>query len=324
LPEQWVRQQESTKLANSILIGITILLGGGLVAGAVWLFVRQVRRGAIRWGPALKVAIVMAVLIGLAELNRLPGVDRAYNTSISFANFRLQVVVSLAVSLILGGVLLWLAVGLATSLYPEVWQVFRAGQRRIWRRDAAIALVVSLAVSAGIEKLVALFADHAQAYASLSFPLPPRGFDALSPGFGAFAHGLIYAIGESAVLGVAIYGICLAWRRRVWWFWPGAALVIVALGPAGAHSLAGWAAGWLMRAVPLLVAIALIAFFFRNNPLAYVLAAFCSTIATPLVELLSNPAPFFRWNGVLLGILAAATVLWLLAPGARPERPVGI
>jgi len=322
LPEQWVRQQESTKLANSALLGIAILLGSGFVAGAVWLFVRQVRQGAIRWGEALKMAIFMAILLGLAGLNQLPAVDRAYNTSISSLNFKLQVAVGLAVSFILAGVALWLVVGLATSLYPEAWQARRAEARRIWRRDAVIALIVSLAVSAGVEKLLALFAYYAHAYGTVGFPAPPQEFDALSPGLGVFVRSLVYGVGEAAALAVLIYGVRLGWRRCAWWFWFGGLLLIVALGPTGAHSLAEWGAGWVMRFVPLLAAVALIAVFFRNNPLAYVLAAFCSAVVPPLVALLSQPAPFFRWNGVLLGALAAVTVIWLLfAPASRSQQP---
>ncbi|MGH9375908.1 MAG: CPBP family glutamic-type intramembrane protease [Terriglobia bacterium] len=320
LPEQWLRRQQSTTLANSSLLGIRLLLIAGLVAGAVWLFVRQLRQGAIRWLRALKVAIVLAVLFGVSELNQLSSIDRAYNTSVSLLNFRLRAGISMGVSLILAGLCLWLVIGLAASLYPEAWQALQGNARRIWRRDAVIALAVSIAVSAGIEKLLALVADHAHAFGTSSFPSPPQGLDAFLPGIGAFVRGLVYAAAASAVLGVLIYGVSHGWRRRSRWLWLGGVFLLVALGPPGAHSLAQWGAVWLLRFIPLVAAVALIALFFRDNPLAYVLAAFVSAVAGPLVELFSQPARFFHWNGLLLGALTAVVIIWLLfAPGSRSQ-----
>lgn len=317
LPEQWLRRQQSRKLSNSILLGISILLGAGLIAGGVWLLVREVRKGSIRWLSALKVAIVLAIVLALEELNGLSSIGRNYDTSISLSSFRLEVGVSFLVAVIGGGALLWLAIALMMSLYPKSWQVLRGASRRIWRRDAIIALVTALAVSSGLERLLSLFANHFHAYVPVSFLGASSALDAYSPAFGIFFRGVVSGVGAAAALGILIYGVCLGWRRRAWWFWLGLALVLVALGPAGAHSSAEFALGWLDHFIPLLAAVVILMLFFRDNSLAYVAAAFCSVVAGPLLDLFSQPITFYRWNGALLALLAALVLIWLFLPGPK-------
>jgi hypothetical protein len=73
--------------------------------------------------------------------------------------------------------------------------------------------------------------------------------------------------------------------------------------------------GWAMNLVTLGVAIAIVAQFFRDNALAYVGAAFCALVANPLIDLLSQPPAFYRWNGLLLGLLTLAVLGWMLLTG---------
>ncbi|MGH9395539.1 MAG: CPBP family intramembrane glutamic endopeptidase [Terriglobia bacterium] len=317
LPESWVREQETSHLANSLLPGAAIVLGLGLMVGAIWLLVLQVKQGAVRWMAALKVAIILTILLALSELNSIPLLGRAYNTSISLSNFRLQIGVSYVVLVILGGALTWLLLALATSLYPESWLVLRTASRRVWRRDAAIAVAVTLAMGAGMDKLLELFANHFHAYVPIGFPGAPSGWASFSPGLGIFFQALVTAVVSAAVLGVVIFGVKLGWQRRAWWFWLGLVLLLVALIPATAHTRAEFALGWVMRFVPLLVAVVVLIVFFRDNVLAYVAAAFCSVTIAPMVELLSTPVFLYRLNGALLALLTAIVLAWMLLPGKK-------
>lgn len=317
LPEKWIREQEARSLANSVLLSISILLGAGLVAGGVWLLARQIRKGEIRWLSALKVAIVLAIILALEELNGLPSIARHYDTSISLSSFRLEIGVSFLVVVIGGGALLWLMAALATSLYPQSWQVLHGASRRIWRRDAILALVVALAVASGLDRLLGRLASHFHAYLPVSFSGHSAMLDAWSPGFGVFFRAVFFGVAGAAALGIVIYGVCLGWRRRAWWFWLGVALVLVALGPMGAHSYAQFALGWLNRFIPLAAAVAILALFFRDNPLAYVATAFCSVAAGPLFDLCSQPAVFYRRNGALLALLGAVALIWMFLPIAK-------
>ncbi|MGH9377628.1 MAG: CPBP family intramembrane glutamic endopeptidase, partial [Terriglobia bacterium] len=317
LPESWVREQETTRLADSVFSGAAILLGIGFITGGVWLFAIQVRRGAVRWMKALKIAVVFTALLALFELNSLPALARAYDTSISLANFRLQVGVSYLVVLILAGALVWLLLALATSLYPESWQLFDSGARRVWRRDATVAAAMVFAVGAGLTKLLAFLSDRFHAHAYIAYPGPHSQWGSYSPGLGCLLQGLLASVVSVVVLAAVIYGVTFGWRRKAWWLWLSAAFLLVAMGPSSAHDAGGFAMGWVMRFVPLLAAVVVIIFFFRDNPLAYVTAAFSSVIAGPVVALLSEPVTFYRLNGVFLAVAAGIILIWLLLPGSK-------
>ncbi|MGH9451538.1 MAG: CPBP family intramembrane glutamic endopeptidase [Terriglobia bacterium] len=320
LPEKWVREQETSHLVNVLLPGAAILLGLGLIVGGVWLLVLMVKQGAVRWMASLKVAIATAILLMLSELNSIPLLTRAYNTSIALSNFRLQLGVTYAVLVLIGGALTWLLLALATSLYPDSWQVLRAASRRVWRRDAAVAVAVALAVGAGLGKLGELFANHFHAYVPVGFPGAPAGLASYSPGLGIFFQAAAAAVVSAAALGAVIYGVKLGWRRRAWWFWVGLVLLLVALVPAAAHTGAEYSLGWLMRVVPLLVAVIVLIVFFRDNVLAYVAAAFCAVTIAPMVGLLSTPVFSYRLNGVLLAVLTAIVLVWMLLPGKKEPQ----
>jgi len=60
--------------------------------------------------------------------------------------------------------------------------------------------------------------------------------------------------------------------------------------------------------------VAIVSIFFRDNILAYLAAAFCAPAVGPMVNLFSDPAPFYRWNGAALAMLVAAVLAWMFLP----------
>ena len=75
----------------------------------------------------------------------------------------------------------------------------------------------------------------------------------------------------------------------------------------------------MLSFVPLAVGAAIVFWFFRNNLLAYLGAAFCLQMAQPLVSLFSQQADFYRSNGLLLAALALLFLAWLLLVGKGSE-----
>jgi CAAX prenyl protease-like protein len=319
LPEDWVRARQGTGLANAILIGIASLVGIGLAGGAVILFVRQVRAGEIPWRASLKPGVFLAIVTLLGELNRLSSIDHNYPTSIPLSSFRLLVVVSFVIWPLLVGLAGWLLVGLATSLYPDAWGALGASARRVWRRDAAVAIAVSLAAAAALVRVETLITDRFHAFAPVRIDLIPDSFDSTWPGAAYFLQGVLHGILYAAAAAVVIYLVRWGWTRRAWWIWAGGLVVLVSLGPTSAHSVREFVLGWAMGLVALLVIVGIVAAFFRNNVLAYLGAAFSFGVAEPLVALLSQPPGFFRWNGVALAVLTAVTLWWLFGPGRAGE-----
>jgi hypothetical protein len=255
----------------------------------------------------------------LSELNQWPVLDRQYLTSIPLSTWRLYEVVSLVVVPLLAGLLCWLLAGLAASLYPQVWNLLRSSARRLWWRDAAVCLVLVLAAGAALNKLGELFASRFHAFTPVDTEVFSGTFNAAFPGAGFFLRALVWSVVYLSGLGVAIYVIRLGWTKRAWWLWAAIVLGLVGLGPASAHSLREFFAGWVMNFVPLAAGAAIVFWFFRNNLLAYLGAAFCLQVVEPLLSLLSQQVAFYRSNGLLLALLAFLFLGWLFFVGREGE-----
>ena len=320
IPEQWVRERTAVRLPNVILYGITLLLALGLVAGTLILLVRQIRSGQVPWRLSAAIGATVAGLTALSELNLYPVFARQYDTSIPLPTFYLYVVVVNVIAWpLLTGLVAWLLSGLAFSLYPQAQGALRPSARRKWRRDAFLAVVLSLAAAAGWNRLSALLDARFHALAPVRVDLAPVGLDSAWPGFGFFTRAFATTLLAASVLAVLVSIIRWCVCKRAWWLWAGGLLVLVALGPAGAHSLAEYGVGWAEHLVLLGGLVALAVLFLRGNLLAYLAAIFCLNVAEPVVRLLSQPAGFYRWNGVALGLLCAALLLWAFLPGRATD-----
>ncbi len=318
LPEEWEREQQATRLGNSILTGLSALLFVGMLGGGLVLLIMQLRRDAIPWRQAMKVGVLLAILQLLAELNRLSVLERGYPTAYPLTIFRVILAAVLIVIPLLAGLAGCLVVGLCLSLYPEAWHVLRGSARRLWGRDAIVALLLSLAAGVALDRLTALAFSRFHAYAPPRADLVPSGLDTYAPGADLFLHALLWSFFYAAAVGLIIYAVRQGLALRAWWLWVGAALILVRLGPAQAHSVAEYFLGWGMNFVPLVVAVGIVGLFLRNNVLGYLITALCVPLAGPLVQLVSQPAPFARWQGALLGALVVTVLAWLLLAVGGP------
>jgi hypothetical protein len=293
-----------------------------VVAAGLILFVNLVRSGHMLWKRSAKFGVLVAILSLLSMLNQLPLFSRGYDTSIPLAGFYLRVAVSVIVAPLLLGLLTWLLVGSAASLYPDAWKVFRGDARRVWRRDALVALVLSLAAGAGLARVDALFTSLFHAYASIKDELFPATFNTLWPAAGFLLSHLTRTLLFAAGVGLVIYIIRAGWKLRAWWLWLALALVAISLGPAHAQSLAEFGAGWVMNVVPIVVVAVVIGLFLRDNILAYLLVLFGVQVVEALIDLFSQPNRFFLLNGVALALLAAAVLAWTLWSPADKAKSV--
>jgi hypothetical protein len=179
--------------------------------------------------------------------------------------------------------------------------------------------VLALAARLGLNRLGELFASHFHAFAPVNVGVFPEMFNAALPGAGFFLRALEVSLVFLCGLGVAIYVIRLGWSKRAWWLWAAILVGLVGLGPAGAHSLREFFVGWVMDFVPLAVGAAILFWFFRNNLLAYLGAAFCLQVAQPSVSLLSQQVAFYRSNGLLLALLAFLVLAGLFLVGREAD-----
>jgi hypothetical protein len=214
------------------------------------------------------------------------------------------------------GLFVWLLIATAVGYYPDGWNVLSVSARRTWRRDALVALGLSLAAGAGWAWLNALLTGIFHAYAPLRSELFSATFSTLWPAAGVFLSCLARSLMMAAAVGLAIYILRAGWSRRAWWLWVGLALVLVSLGPTHVHTLAAFGVGWMLTFIPLLGAALLVGFFFRDNILAYLLVPFSIQVAEGLIDLFGQESPFYFKNGVALALLAGAVLAWVLwSPG---------
>jgi hypothetical protein len=126
------------------------------------------------------------------------------------------------------------------------------------------------------------------------------------------------ALGGAVLAALVIFVIRYARSTGVWWMWSGGLLLLASLGPVDAHSVAEYAVGWTTHFVPLVVTVGVMVTFLRGNAAAYLGAAFSIAIMQPLVTLFTQPPAFYRWNGVMLAVLALLFLGWLVAVGKKP------
>jgi hypothetical protein len=318
LPENWEREQSETKLVNVVVIALQVLLFGGIAAGIIWLFVMQVRNDGLAWRKTRRVALFVGIVLVISELNSLVMVRENYPTSMSLGIFNLFIVIGYVLVPLAIGLLAWLLAALVVGLYPDAWRIFSARDRRVWARDAAIALVVALAVGAGISNLGALFFDHFHAYAPPVGDIVNGSFAESVPALGIILPSFyLYTLFSLAGLALAIRLAVIGWRQRAWWLWLAIVLLVLARGPATAHSLRQFLIPWVPGVLGLIAAWGMIALFFRNNVAAYIAVAFTLPVVEPLISLLRDPAPFYRWNGVFLAVLTAVVLIALLFPRVK-------
>ena len=227
LPEDWVRKQESTTLLNNTLASLSRLTFLTLLAAGLLIFVRLVRAGKMPWGQSAKFGVLLAILKLLGTLNDLPLSYRNYDTSTPLTVWKLQVAVGMIVVPIVVGLLAWIVVGSAAGLYPDVWKFFSRAVRRVWRRDALVALVVSLAAGAGLARVSALLTSAWHAYAPIDDELYPATFSTPWPAAGYFLSIVTRTLLMAALVAVAIYIVRSGWKRRAWWLWAGLVLILV-------------------------------------------------------------------------------------------------
>lgn len=319
LPDDWLRQREGRNVA-SVLLRIARLFPFVILAGAaIVILVKQIKSGLIAWRPSATVGGALAIISLLEELNALSTVGNYYATSMPMNLFRLLVGVQFLIVPLVVGLFGWLLSGLATSLFPDAWRIFKGPARRAWRRDAAVAVMVTMAVSAGLGQIGSYVSDRFHAYLPVDIGIVPTSMDTSWPGVAIFLGGISTIIFGASAVAVVIYLVKLGVRTRALWLGAVGLIFLISLGPSTAHSVREYALGWGLGFASAVVAISVLVLFFRDNVLAYVAAGFLLPTMAPMMDLLSQPPHFFVWNGLALGFLIVCVIAWMFTGGREPE-----
>ena len=220
-------QQEARTIVNNILMGVSVLTFLTLVAAGLILFVNLVRSGQMQWKRSAKFGVLVAILGFLGALNGLPLTYHQLRHLDASDGLEIAVAVGVIVVPIVEGLLAWLLIGSAASLYPDAWKLFSGAARRVWRRDALVALILSLAAGAGLARVDAILTTCSMPMPPLKMTFSPR---LSAPGgrrLGFFLSGLTRTLIFAAVVGLATLSCARAgdgarggygWGWRWCWF----------------------------------------------------------------------------------------------------------
>ena len=87
VPEQWKRDFERMRSANNLLESFALFPYFILFGAAFWLIYELSRRGLMRWGPPVKVGLLLAFLYFVYTLNGWPSIRAGYDTNSSYSSF---------------------------------------------------------------------------------------------------------------------------------------------------------------------------------------------------------------------------------------------
>jgi membrane protease YdiL (CAAX protease family) len=315
LPEDWERAQEGRTLINNALLGILVLAYLAVVGAILITFVTLVRAGSIKWRESARFAALLAFIVFLASLNGLALSYQKYDTALPLAQWDLRLVIGVVVVPLLEGLLGWLLVGSALSIYPSITKIFSGPARRVWRRDAFVALVVSLTASAALMRMDSLLANVFHAFTQFGDDLFPTTLVTTWPAAGMFLSIVNRTLLPGSAAALAIFIVVAGWRKKAWWLGVISILVLASLGPLAAHSPAEFGAGWLENFLPMAIVIAVVALFLRDNVLAYVVVLIGVQAAEALLDLFSQHDKFYFQNGIALALMVGIVLAWLFWPG---------
>ncbi len=318
VPEEWQRAREKTTLFQILVLSSRFLVLGFLGGWAFWAFLRNARRGLIRWKAVLAVSLGLVLVQILVQLNALPVLFRSYDTSVAPRIFVVEYLSQFLTAQILQWLFFTLLIGLASSLYPDCWRLLNRRSRSPYAREA-LWIAGSLAVAAfGVASLESWFIQRFHQYALLpSLPLLDE-VNHVVPALSVLARVLQTSIVYSAVLGIFFFVLLHVSEKR------GGrllflALTLLSLLPMSAVAPGEWIMALGVRLVLLIIVLCLAQFISRNNVLAYLLSIVVLALSRSGVELLWQSSVFLQWNGLLLLVMLGLIALRLVMEAKKHD-----
>jgi membrane protease YdiL (CAAX protease family) len=320
LPEAYVRGRSRQ---NFISIAVMTLQFGTIAAGVVCgilLLVQAIRRGNVRWGPAIRIGVPVSILTIVGPLLSSRLILKDYNTAIPLETYQAMMYVALLVSLVFGFVLLGGAVALVTSYFPDSLRALGGRVRRLLGADGLAALLAAAGLGLLLQKLHTLLLDRFHPLALYSIDAPNLIVSA-APALAAFAGALRTTLVYAALFAVVV--LVLERLPRTWMRWPILFLAGFTSLSLDIRTPGEFALEYLVALATLGAAAAFCFRFARRNYLAYALVFWAMALRGPLNQLFLNPAPSLRVHAWILVGTLAGTVIWAVWPSVagRPERP---
>jgi membrane protease YdiL (CAAX protease family) len=318
IPEAWRRAREKETAATVVFRWLKLPVLGAFTALALLLLVAKVRAGELPWKAALLLSAVVATAMLVRLLLSFDALWSAYDTAMPEAMFTVAIAVSLAVAALGSAVGAALVAGLAGALYPDALRMLRPARRRLFARDALVSGVVALGLALGLPALRELVRSLVPGGRLAQGVAWPEAVEADLPAL----FGLTRAI-SSAVFLPALAAIAAAVVARYFRGAPRLALLafvfVLSFLPTAARTPAELLAGALALVVTAGAVVLLAVCFLRDNPLAWVTAAWLGLGGATAIQLLADAGGRYRLDGALLLAMLLLPALWLLFD-ARTRR----
>ncbi|HUP48802.1 MAG TPA: type II CAAX endopeptidase family protein [Thermoanaerobaculia bacterium] len=324
VPEAVYREAEQQTIET---IALLVLKIGGIIAGLALVIAGAIlatRRGGTAWRKAGRLTAILAVIPIAGAAIRGDRTLFAYNTSVAWETFRLNVITDVVRTAGVQVLLLFLALAGTMALVPHASRLLgREGRARLGRA-AALGAVTAVAIAAAVAELVWRI--------GLSFPSRMRIDELSIPPSIALPLPALFEMGQ-AVFGaillsaaVALYATAVRpWRRQ----WLAAAVTIgivfclmldVNAGPRELPLMLALTAA--LTTVVWLVARRIL----DGHLLAWPAAILTASLVQSGAALLQNHRPDLLLQGGILLAVAALMVIWLVSSrgmtGVTP-RPTG-
>jgi membrane protease YdiL (CAAX protease family) len=316
LPEDWVRRQNATTLANTAQTVIFRSLLGGLLLAVLVIFLRNLKSWQVAAVPWRRIAVWSVIVLAAALVRFVtlePQYLALYPTTQPFGTYLGTLLIGQTLlALLLYSATIFL-LGLAVFFLSQAYGVDRLpiahALSGAYYRDAVLVTVSGWAVFLGLARLRGLIGTTwPVAHYSLAANLA-QGLDANWPALSVFANVVMFSIASVGAIALAL-GFAGRYIHRAGMQW-------VFLLAFAIFSVSRWGSigDFVQSATLAFVELAVIwwgaKFFVRLNLLGYFLLTALLTLTPEIEGLLRQPNAYFRANG---GILVAIAAMLFILP----------
>ena len=311
IPEAYERSRERQNALSIAVLALRIAVIAGVVVYALWLLIQATRKGLVRWGAAIRLALPPTLLFVLAWLLSYELMLKAYNTAIPLETYQAVLFITLLMSVIFMFLMLGAAAALIVTFYPESVGSFRAANRGLLGLDAGAALLAAVGLWVFLNQLDAVLMDrfHAQALFAIT---SPDLIVSRAPAVAAVAGAARSLLMNAATL--ALIAIVIKKLPQRWMLAPLALAALTVNLSGDIRAPVEFALQYGVAALWAGCAVLFCLLFARKNYLAYALVLWVMALRPAMMELFGNANPALERQGWMVAGVLAVSVVWAVAP----------
>jgi hypothetical protein len=319
IPEAYERSRERQNALSIVLMALRIAMIAAAVVYGLWLLIQATRKGLMRWGGAIRLAVPATLLFAVGVLLSFELMLKSYSTAIPLETYQATMYIALLMTVIFMFLVLGAAAALIALFYPESMGAFRRASRGLLGLDAGAALLAGAGLAILLTQHDALLLDrfHAQALFAIG---SPDLIVSRAPALAAVAEAVRSLLMNAATL--ALIAIVVK-KLPEWWMVALLALAALTVNLSGDIRTPGeFALGYAMAAIWAGCAVLFCLLFARKNYLAYALVLWAMALRPAMMELFGTGNAALERQGWMVAGVLAVTVVWAVAPALRRKASV--